>query len=231
MEKLDLNKSGFHSQFGIAFISRQISNISLKVRKKMYSLFEKNFLDSQNVLDVGVTSENTAPEANFFEELYPYKERITAVGVEDAQHLEEKYKGLKFIKIRPGQKLPFTDRYFDVSFSNAVIEHITDENQRQEFVNELLRVSNAVFLTTPNKYFPIELHTGMPLIHFCLPRLFNFLLNKMIISKFYNTDNLRLLNRSELKRLAERTNVPFEILPVYLFGFVSNWVLILKQKA
>lgn len=221
--------SGFHSQFGRNSIGNLVSKISWHARLKMYSFFARDFLNCKNVLDVGVTSENVAMEANFFEELFPFKEKITAVGVEDAGHLEKKYKGLKFIKVKEGEKLPFADREFEVAFSNAVIEHIVAEEDRIYFVKELLRVSKSVFLTTPNKFFPVEAHTGVPFLHFCSPRFFNYLMNKKIISRFYNTSNLRPLSFQELSGLAKKFNVRYEIFPIYVFGFVSNWVLIFKQ--
>ncbi len=225
------NQSHFHAQFGRKIIGDFVSRVSLHVRKKMYQHFAAEFIDCKNVLDVGVTSENVAPEANYFEDLFPFKEKITALGVEDAQHLAEKYKGLKFIQIKEGQKFPFSENEFEVSFSSAVIEHIVDEKQRYEFVSELLRVSNNVFLTTPNIYFPLEVHTGMPLIHFLNPKMFYFLLERKIISKFYNKNNLKLLSYHELKNLAEKCNTNYSIKSVRLMGFVSNWILILRKKS
>lgn len=168
-------------------------------------------------------------EANFFEEMFPHKDRITAVGVERANHLETRYPGLKFIQITEGQKLPFGDSEFSVAFSNAVIEHIVDEDERLLFLKELVRVSQAVFLTTPNKYFWIEPHTGVPFLHFVWPSLFNKLLDREIISKFYNTKNLRLLNYRDLKNLADKMGLPYQIDHVRFLGIKSNLILKLKK--
>lgn len=222
--------SGFHSQFGRSFLASFISIVSLHVRKKMYALFAKEFLNSKNVLDVGVTSENVAAEANFFEEMFPFKEKITAVGIEDAGYLEKKYKGLKFVKVKEGESLPFAVGEFEVSFSNAVIEHIIRDDDRKKFISELLRVSRNVFLTTPNKFFPLEVHTGVPILHFLWPRSFNFLMDRKIVSKFYNTSNLKPLDHKDLRKIAESFGIPYEIHAVRLCGFISNWVLIFKQK-
>jgi hypothetical protein len=41
--------------------------------------------------------------------------------------------------------------------------------RQQAFVREALRVGRRVFLTTPNRWFPIELHTRLPLVHW-LPK-------------------------------------------------------------
>jgi SAM-dependent methyltransferase len=67
--------------------------------------------------------------------------------------------------------LPFADGEFDVVFSNAVIEHVGGREQQRRFVSEALRVGRRVFLTTPNRRFPIEVHTRLPLVHWLPERL------------------------------------------------------------
>jgi SAM-dependent methyltransferase len=61
--------------------------------------------------------------------------------------------------------LPFDDGAFDVVFSNAVVEHVGGRERQRRFVSEALRVGRRVFLTTPNRSFPIEVHTRLPLVH------------------------------------------------------------------
>jgi SAM-dependent methyltransferase len=61
--------------------------------------------------------------------------------------------------------LPFEDGAFDVVFSNAVVEHVGGPEAQRRFVEEALRVGSRVFLTTPNRWFPIEVHTLLPLVH------------------------------------------------------------------
>jgi hypothetical protein len=67
--------------------------------------------------------------------------------------------------IADGCRLPFPDQSFDVVFSNAVIEHLTPEGQ-QRMASEILRVGRSWFVTTPNFWFPIEMHHKLPLFQF-----------------------------------------------------------------
>ena len=69
-----------------------------------------------------------------------------------------------------GRELPFADGEFDLGFSNAVVEHVAGgrEGQRQ-FVHELCRVARRVFVTTPNRFFPLEVHTLLPFAHWLPP--------------------------------------------------------------
>ncbi len=58
-----------------------------------------------------------------------------------------------------------TTASFDVVFSNAVIEHVGDRERQEALVREALRVGRRVFVTTPNRWFPIEVHTRLPFVH------------------------------------------------------------------
>ena len=66
-----------------------------------------------------------------------------------------------------GCALPFATNSFDWVFSNAVIEHVGDTVRQRRFADEIRRVaSRGYFVATPNKHFPIEPHTLLPLYQF-----------------------------------------------------------------
>ena len=56
----------------------------------------------------------------------------------------------------------FPDKYFDVVFSNSVIEHVGDRDRQHAFAQEVLRLADAYWVQTPCPSFPIEAHTGTP---------------------------------------------------------------------
>jgi SAM-dependent methyltransferase len=70
--------------------------------------------------------------------------------------------------VADGCRLPFPDKSFDIVFSNAVIEHVTPE-QQQLMAKEIARVGRSWFVTTPNFWYPIEMHHKVPFFQF-LPR-------------------------------------------------------------
>jgi len=78
--------------------------------------------------------------------------------------LLERYPHTRYVQA-DALALPFADGEFDVCFSNAVIEHVGARAAQRQFVAEALRVAPRVFVTTPNRWFPIELHTRAPLVH------------------------------------------------------------------
>jgi SAM-dependent methyltransferase len=123
------------------------------------------------VVDVGVTDApfGGGSSDNFFEALYPWPERITAVGRTELVRFAAAFPGVRTVR-SDGRALPFRDGEFDLGFSNAVVEHVAGgrEGQRQ-FVAELCRVAGRVFVTTPNRWFPLDPHTLLPFVHW-LPR-------------------------------------------------------------
>jgi hypothetical protein len=74
-------------------LSGLAASIGLQTRKKVYKIFMDHINPNEHhkVIDVGVTPDESFAASNFFEELYPYKQNITAAGIEDASHLEKKY--------------------------------------------------------------------------------------------------------------------------------------------
>jgi SAM-dependent methyltransferase len=148
--------------------------ISLRSRRRKLALFlELMHPDSTTtVLDVGVDEvslgehggESGCTTHNFFEERYPWPERITALGVHDGVRFRERYPQIAYVQ-GDACALPFPDGTFDVVHSNAVIEHVGGRDRQEAFVREALRVGRRVFATTPNRWFPIEVHTRLPLVH------------------------------------------------------------------
>ena len=63
--------------------------------------------------------------------------------------------------------LPFRTKSYDWVFSNAVIEHVGGPERQKQFAGEIRRVAKkGYFVTTPNKYFPIEPHSYLPFYQF-----------------------------------------------------------------
>jgi hypothetical protein len=57
----------------------------------------------------------------------------------------------------------YSDRSFDVVFSNSVIEHLGPKfSDQQRMAGEIERVAHRYFVQTPNRYFPLEPHFLVP---------------------------------------------------------------------
>src|SRR5208282_1607695 len=60
----------------------------------------------------------------------------------------------------------FSDRSFDLAFSNSVIEHVGPQEKQEAFAREAVRLGKSYWVQTPSAWFPIEAHTGMPFYWF-----------------------------------------------------------------
>ncbi len=148
--------------------------ISLRSRRRKLALFRELMEPSAEttVLDVGVDEvshgesggESGCTTHNFLEEHYPWRERITALGLHEGGRFRARYPSIRYVE-GDACDLPFADGEFDIVHSNAVIEHVGGRERQEAFVREAVRVGKRVFLTTPNRWFPVEVHTRLPFVH------------------------------------------------------------------
>jgi len=119
------------------------------------------------ILEVGVSALD-APSENHLLQAYPYPRQITAVGINELDGLRTRHPEVTFLNA-DGLDLPFADREFSVVHCNAVIEHVGPKPEQQRFVRELMRVARRGMISTPSRWFPVDSHTNLPLLHW-LPR-------------------------------------------------------------
>jgi hypothetical protein len=100
-----------------------------------------------------------------------------------------------------GCELPFEDSSFDWVFSNAVIEHVGGLDRQIAFASEIRRVARkGYFVTTPNKFFPIEPHTLFPLFQF-MPKTWKQQVLDFCPRRPIDWDNIKLLSSYELRKM------------------------------
>jgi SAM-dependent methyltransferase len=201
------------------------SRLSFHVRRQIFHRFMTAFEPSAatSILDVGVTSDTRQQESNYFERFYPYPAQVTAVGTEDGSHLTEQYRGLKYQSVEPGSALPFSTNQFDIVFSNAVLEHTGARSSQAAFLKEVCRVGRRFFITTPNRWFPVEHHTGLPLLHFLPRAAYRAILAKTSFRYWADEAHLNMLSGDALRRMLP-AGVKGQVETVRLFGLPSNLI-------
>ena len=145
-----------------------VARIARRARTQVYWKFMEVMqpTPTTTILDVGVSLDGASAEANILEQLYPYKHNIVCAGLSATPHGLNRYPGVTFVPIEPHKPLPFRDAEFDVVYSNAVVEHVGSRSDQACFLMEAARVGRRVFIVVPNRLFPVEHHTGLPLIHY-----------------------------------------------------------------
>lgn len=217
-----------NAQYNLAKPDSLSIRVATQVRTRMFAAFMKEFnpLPSETILDVGVTSDQSYSSSNYLEALYPYKDRITAAGIDDASFLETLYPGMTFT-FANALDLPFADGSFDLVHSSAVLEHVGSFHNQAKVLEECLRVARrGVCITTPNRWFPIEFHTQLPLIHWLPKRWCRAMFQRLGYAFFADEANLNLMTKTELDSLAaSHRSIRYRFEPIELFGWPSNIVL------
>lgn len=201
--------------------------ISVYNRRRKWKIFLDMIKPSPNitVLDIGYTEDEYSEAENILEKHYPYSNKITALGIEKPKKFLERYPEVRVVRY-DGKDFPFKDEEFDVCWSNAVIEHVGNHERQIMFLKEIKRVSKVAFITTPNKLFPVEVHTRTPLLHLLPKRLFDKYLS--LVNKKWATGNyMELLSHKDIRNLLKDADIQnYKIIKNRLLFLTLDFVII-----
>lgn len=201
--------------------------ISTYNRRRKWDLFLKEFAPTREmrVLDVGFSEAEHFGAANYIEKHYPYPEMLTALGVDIPVQFKARYPKVTAIHYGGG-RFPFEDKAFDILWSNAVIEHVGDRNEQLEFLRETRRVAKRAFITTPNRFFPVEVHTCTPLLHYLPKNVFDRYL--ALTGKQWATgDYMRLLSAADLRSLLSDAGIAhYRVIRNRFLAFTMDFVVL-----
>lgn len=106
---------------------------------------------------------------------------------------------------RPAEILPFENESFDWVFCEAVIEHAGNPERQYLLLQELMRVARkGIFVTTSNRWHPIEFYTALPLLHWLPASLWKRLLKFLGKHVWASESMLNLLDAKALQRFVDR---------------------------
>ena len=176
--------------------------VAWRARRRMYDRFVALTRPTAEtkILDVGTTPDLDIPYNNFLERLYPHPSGITACSVEDCSNLERAFPGLSFRRIER-RSLPAGDAEFDVAVSFAVLEHVGSREQQRAFLAEMARVSKCFLLYVPYRYFPVEMHTFVPFLHWLPAPWYRAVWRHIGLDFWADEANLNLMGVRELRPL------------------------------
>ncbi len=180
------------------------------------------------LLDVGVSDVST-DGANLLERLYPFPHQITAAGLGEGDDFRTSFPAVRYVQIEANRPLPFADRSFDLACANAVLEHVGSPEHQTNFLAELARVAQRVYITVPNRYFPVEHHTAIPFLHWTDA---SFALACAVLGKgeWTRAENLIMMSKARLRAVCPPHLQPeIGTTGLSLGWFSSNLFLRFKQ--
>jgi SAM-dependent methyltransferase len=212
--------------------SSMSERLMIAARDQMFTdflRFAKPTSDSL-ILDVGV-SDVISDAANVLERKYQYRQNVTACGLGEASEFQKAFPEVRYQQIAPNRPLPFLDHAFDIASANAVLEHVGSWQNQLSFLAELLRIARIAFITVPNRFFPVEHHTAIPIMHYTDPS-FSLACRWSGKQRWSEEQNLILMSRNKLQRLASALDCKNEIgyTGLKLGPFSSNLFALLSKR-
>lgn len=131
------------------------------------------------------------------------------------------------------RKLPYADGQFDWVFCNETIEHAGSFERQYELLKELMRVSrNGIFVTTPNRWYPVEFNTARPFLHWLPDASWRRILKLSGKSKWASESVLNLLDAKGLTKLTSLLpgKPKGEIGHIRLFGIKAHFFLQIRKR-
>ncbi len=85
---------------------------------------------------------------------------LTKINVSDSEDRFPPNAGVSEI-LSSGIYIPFEDGTFDLVICNDVVEHLDEQDALIHEIYRVLKKGGHLYLTTPNKRYPVESHTGL----------------------------------------------------------------------
>ncbi|MCQ8105490.1 glycosyltransferase [Methylomonas sp. SURF-2] len=105
------------------------------------------------------------------------------------------------------ESLPFASNIFDVVISNHVIEHVNHPKLHINEIHRVLKPQGWLYLATPNRLWPWEVHYRVPLVHYLPNKVFHRLMQKT--GKYQ--ENISLQTSWQLKSLCRQFSQIYSI--------------------
>lgn len=193
------------------------NDLAFRLRRRVFDLFMRTFSPGRDarIADFGVSRHRTHPAHYYFEELYPHKDRVTALGREGSTWYEEQFPGMKYVDCDL-RRIPRPDDDFEFGLCSDVIEHAGSRAEQRKLVHEVCRTCRNVMFTTPNRSFPLEVHTFMPMVHWLPGREFRSILQSIGLKHLASEEMLNPMDARTMLGLfpTGRRNAIFRVSPM-----------------
>lgn len=225
--------SGYYHYFSFG-LSTYIDSLLVRVREEIFQVFMRSFKPGaeDSILDIGASADDHR-SSNHFEKRYAHTSSLCALGIDHLPALLTQFPGLRVVQ-GDARALPFESESFDFVHSHAVIEHVGSRPRQTMFIREALRVARkGVLITTPNRWHPVETHTGIPLLHYFPKKVHHRIYHALGKAMYANESTLNLLSSRNLSTLLAGFNTDdFTVSShsVRWLGIPSNLILVIRKR-
>ena len=210
------------------FIDKIVFKKRLKISKIINYIIKKQKI--YDALDIGTTNDDENCSSNSVIKNIKNIKKFKCIS---DQEINSKffYKKLKKSITEDLSEKELNEFSSDIVISNATIEHVGGALNQKKMLENIIKLTKKIFIiTTPNKFYPIELHTKIPLIHWLPKPIYRKILNLLGLSFHAKEENLNLLSVRELKKLLDNQKITYQIKFIKLFFFRSNIIVIGYKK-
>jgi hypothetical protein len=130
------------------------ASLSNRMRSRRFQLFESltaKLAKPLRILDVGGTNE-------FWERRGWAGRGDVTIFILNHQQEQKRHSNIYPVTGDARDLSEYADGSFDIAFSNSVIEHLFSLENQRRMAKEMRRVGKALWVQTPNYWFPIEPH-------------------------------------------------------------------------
>ncbi len=163
------------------------------------------------------------------------KECKEAIGIDideewinKAKELSIGQNNVKFMVV-DAQEMPFDDEEFDIVCCTETIEHIASPKKMLSEIYRVLKKGGSVYLTTPNKLWPIEAHYELPFLSY-LPKRMAEKYIKFTKREMKDEYNIQLFTYFRLKKIIQRHGFQIENISMDILKDANEIGLIKQDK-
>ena len=165
-----------------------------KKAKKILTILAKSLVapvKNKLILDIGTGSGDIAS--------YIGKHNtVVSVDISDCRKNKK-----NFYFSRCNESLPFKLESFDVVISNHVIEHVQNQELHIKEIKRVLKKGGTLYLATPNRLWPFEVHYKLCFLHYLPHKLFLKVLKSARVYK----EDINLLTLNDLETLLKKSSL------------------------
>ena len=224
------SKNQIYSENHFSFFEKML----VSKRLEMLQIIKRNIDISKlnSALDIGTTSEEDLESSNII--INNLKSIPTLNCITDQEVKNQQYKNKMIKSITDAFTLDEIELMkSDLVISNAVIEHVGSLENQIKMVENMVSLANKfTVIQTVNRWFPIEVHSKLPLIHWLPKKNFRLILRNIGYEDLSKEENLNLLTLSEIHKIMKKCQSAFKfsykVFDIKTFGFVSNFIIICR---